>query len=960
MIISKQDFPKILAHLKSNGTLAFDTETTGLRPFSGDVVFSIIIAESVDTAYYFNFNPLEPSCLLGEQELSGLRDLFADPTRLWYAHNAIYDCLILKESMNIDVCGEVFCTFAQGRVAYNEHFQYGLDASLKRIGLSKNDEVSAYVSTHKLKTKIAIPDKKDPYEILHYEKVPLDIIARYALDDAKGTFALGMELYTAIAIKSIDKINDQPAPLDVMKNEMKLHHALVRSTRRGLLLDKPYINRAIEFERERLHSSIREFEQSSGLKYVNHFKTFEKVFADERSKFTFGEKTKTGQVNPIFDEDSLRRLENPLAKEVLKARDSQGKLNFYNSFLFYSDKNNVLHPNMISGGTNTGRFSSKEPNCLSEDTELLTESGWKNMSTYSGEKVFAYNPGDHSLHLESPTRVIKNEVKTRRMISAKNEHFDILTTEDHRTFFRNRRTQEGYIVNAKEFRKDAHVIHAGVSEEGYFLGLSDEEIKLLCAVQADGCFRRKSTVFTFSKERKITRLRGILLSTGVKFTENTYPTRGVTTFTASVGFEYFKGLLSPHKTFSSLLLELPPHQKDLLLSEIRLWDGSSTREPLRYYSKIKQNVDIVQALCSLRGLRSKISKYTNRSGGSCYVLYSTNRPYSGTANAKITSTTVESRVWCVTVSTGVILARRNNLPFITGNCQNFTSEDLMTCKGCGKGYETITITCDRCSSVEFDRPEFLVRRAFIPRPDYVFFNPDYSSQEYRMMLDMAKKLYDAYRMRTGLPPVDISYYELLRKIKEENYDIHQATAEMVGVSRTEAKTVNFALLYGAGVSKMANQLGISDEESSDLRYKYFKALPYVQFFIKTATRTAEARGFVKNWLGRHNYMQRDWAYKAPNQLIQGGCADVMKVLMVRLDEMLKHTKSHQLLSIHDEVIVETHYSDVDKLPQKIIELMESIYPHNYLPLTASAEWSDISLADKKKGLPQWTHQKQRA
>jgi DNA polymerase I-like protein with 3'-5' exonuclease and polymerase domains len=70
--------------------------------------------------------------------------------------------------------------------------------------------------------------------------------------------------------------------------------------------------------------------------------------------------------------------------------------------------------------------------------------------------------------------------------------------------------------------------------------------------------------------------------------------------------------------------------------------------------------------------------------------------------------------------------------------------------------------------------------------------------------------------------------------------------------------------------------------------------------------------------------------------------------------MLRPTKSHQLLSIHDEDIIEMHYSEVDNLPKKIIEIMENVYPHNYLPLTASAEWSEISLADKRKGFPTWT------
>ena len=587
---------------------------------------------------------------LDEEVVEPLKELFADTSKTWYAHNAIFDCIMLKESFDIDVKGKVFCTFAQGRVEYNEHMQYSLEASLKRMGgEQKNDLVSRYIKDRGLTSEIQIADKKECYKVLHFDRIPLPLISEYALTDARCTYGLGERLSRSIAKKSEGTNGEQASLAKVKENEMALHHAIVRSTGRGVLLDVPYIKKAISYERDRLHCAIREFESVSGVKYVNHFKTFERVFAEERHSFSFGEKTKTGQINPIFDESTLKTFTNPLAKEVLKARDAQGKLNFYNSYLFYKDKNDVLHPNMVSGGTNTGRFSSNEP-----------------------------------------------------------------------------------------------------------------------------------------------------------------------------------------------------------------------------------------------------------------------------------------------------------------NMQNITSEDLCACLGCGKGYEHITTICEKCGGSDFDRPEFLVRRAFIPRPDFVFFNPDYSSQEYRMMLDMAKRLYDAYRERTGLPPIGMDYYELLRKIKEENYDVHQATAELVGVSRTEAKTVNFALLYGAGVNKMADQLDISSEQSADLRSKYFKALPYVQFFIKTASRTAETRGFVKNWLGRHNYMARDWAYKAPNQLIQGGCADVMKVAMVQVDSMLQSTRSHQLLSIHDELIIETHYSDIDKVPNKIIDIMESVYPYNYLPLTASAEWSEISLADKRKGFPVWT------
>jgi DNA polymerase I-like protein with 3'-5' exonuclease and polymerase domains len=371
MIVTKQSFQSVLAQLKSKSRLALDTETQGLRPYSGDKVFSIIIAESETLAYYFNFNPLEPRDLLGEEELAGIRELCAEKGRLWYKHNAMYDCVMLLESMGIEVKGDVFCTFAQGRVEHNDHMLYSLDASLKRIGLSKDGTVDSYIKAHGLTTSIQIPDKKEAYVVKHFEHVPLEIIVPYACTDACGTFALGERLSSSIEEQSKSDIGKPSSLGGVKSNEMALHHAILRSTTRGVLLDVPYIKRAIGYERERLHSATREFEAVSGLKYSNHFKTFERAFEVERANFSYGERTKTGQINPVFDEEVLKRFKHPLAGEVLKARDAQGKLNFYNSYLFYRDSQDVLHPNMVSGGTNTGRMSSNEPNMQNITSEDL-------------------------------------------------------------------------------------------------------------------------------------------------------------------------------------------------------------------------------------------------------------------------------------------------------------------------------------------------------------------------------------------------------------------------------------------------------------------------------------------------------------------------------------------------------------------------------------------------------------
>jgi DNA polymerase-1 len=231
-----------------------------------------------------------------------------------------------------------------------------------------------------------------------------------------------------------------------------------------------------------------------------------------------------------------------------------------------------------------------------------------------------------------------------------------------------------------------------------------------------------------------------------------------------------------------------------------------------------------------------------------------------------------------------------------------------------------------------DTNPYKVRAAFIPRKGYCFFAPDYEQMEYRMMLDYAgeKNLIDA--VLGGL-------------------DIHQATGNMVGISRTQAKTLNFALLYGAGVEKLSIMLKVTQPEAKDLKATYFAKLPKVASFSSRVIQAARDRGFVTNWYGRRcNFEQRDFAYSAPNHLIQGGCADVVKVAMNECRELLKNSRSYMVLNIHDELVFELHEHDLN-LATKIQEIMNNSYPHKYLPMATSPSYSWTNLANKIDGLP---------
>ena len=162
------------------------------------------------------------------------------------------------------------------------------------------------------------------------------------------------------------------------------------------------------------------------------------------------------------------------------------------------------------------------------------------------------------------------------------------------------------------------------------------------------------------------------------------------------------------------------------------------------------------------------------------------------------------------------------------------------------------------------------------------------------------------------------------------------------------------LLYGGGVKKVAEALGITVKQAKALNQKYFKGLPKVKEFIKYCTGLAEERGYLRNWAGRIAFFpDTNFAYKATNQAIQGGCADVIKRAMILLDELLKNYKSNMLLQVHDELVFEIH-EDEKHLCPKIKQIMEQVYkPFNGLPLTCSTTYSYESWGkpDQIEGYP---------
>lgn len=228
---------------------------------------------------------------------------------------------------------------------------------------------------------------------------------------------------------------------------------------------------------------------------------------------------------------------------------------------------------------------------------------------------------------------------------------------------------------------------------------------------------------------------------------------------------------------------------------------------------------------------------------------------------------------------------------------------------------------------------FPVRKAIIPpSPNYCIVSMDYKQQEYCLMLDYAGEA------------------ELIEEVKNGK-DVHQATADLMGVSRKYAKTLNFMLLYGGGAKKLAEALGISEAEAKKLKALYFAKLPKVQKFIERVVNVAGLRGYVYNWAGRRFFCESsDVAYRFPNRVIQGGGADIMKKAIIECSAILRGKKSYICLTIHDELNFYIHEDEISLIPV-LKEAMEKVYPARFLPLKVDISHSWENLGSLKEGSP---------
>lgn len=235
-------------------------------------------------------------------------------------------------------------------------------------------------------------------------------------------------------------------------------------------------------------------------------------------------------------------------------------------------------------------------------------------------------------------------------------------------------------------------------------------------------------------------------------------------------------------------------------------------------------------------------------------------------------------------------------------------------------------------NVPKEQPDDLykVRQCFIPKEGKIYVMLDYDQMEYRLLLDYANE------------------ENVIKAILEEGLDVHQATGNEMGVKRTPAKTLNFMLLYGGGAQKLADALKCSLAMAKNIKQKYFSSLRKISTIVKSIISTAEKRGYGITWLGRKLLSDKNYSYKMPNHVIQGGCGDIVKIAMVEIDKFLSDKNSCMVLQIHDELILEVDPSEAATVIPEVKRIMQDSYPYKYIPLTVGVDYSTTDWYNKNE------------
>ncbi|MBW4570994.1 MAG: DNA polymerase I [Tolypothrix carrinoi HA7290-LM1] len=233
-----------------------------------------------------------------------------------------------------------------------------------------------------------------------------------------------------------------------------------------------------------------------------------------------------------------------------------------------------------------------------------------------------------------------------------------------------------------------------------------------------------------------------------------------------------------------------------------------------------------------------------------------------------------------------------------------------------------------------------IRKAFVPQSGWLMVAADYSQIELRILAHLSQE------------PVLVQAYQ-------QNEDIHTVTARLVfekeditSDERRLAKTINFGVIYGMGSLRFSRSTGVDKTLANEFIQRFYSRYPKVFEYLESVKKQAIAQNYVETILGRRRYFDftsnsirkykgnkledidlkklgnlgasdAGFLRAAANAPIQGSSADIIKIAMVKMHEVLQSYQSRLLLQVHDELVFEVLPSEWSELQPQIKSVMEN-------------------------------------
>jgi DNA polymerase I-like protein with 3'-5' exonuclease and polymerase domains len=639
-------------------SFAFDYETTGIKPYDEGHKIAYISISDGEIAYSFpNFND---SAFQTALRLLMLNDAVkiahnANFERSWTkeilgyeVNNLTQDTMIIQHCLNNrKPTGLKFLTYARyGYLGYDSDADEYLRASTE-------DE-----RTHGTNAINRIFD------------APTAKIMEYNALDSLFTAWLFNDLY-----RELDRVHQLPGYKFFMELSIALYHA----HREGFLMDMDLLGRT-EGEIEKairpyidkiMNDPLIVKEWSSAHPFNPRSDYDIRALLFDILKLEPREFTDKGQ--PSVDAESLALYQNkvPIISSIFQIK-RLGKLGgTYIRQMKAEQNNGVMRSFYNLNGVVTYRSSSSATNmqnCFTPDMEILTKAGWRRFDEVQvTDEVAQFSTEDKTISFTYPDRLVKEPYNGDIIHIHTDTYIDMYVTPDHECLIQSIVNGKWLKMTADKYPPQQYQPISGIKCGGT-REYSDNWIRFIVALQADGHVTDYGIELAFKKQRKIDRMKSILDECSLSYSIY-HKKSGNTTYYVPYSKNEILLQMRKWKYFNYSILNWDHASLLTFLLEIGEWDGCRYHgNHIMYCSSIELNVDVVQAVCALTECLCKKRMYKNKSGIYPVLDITLERTRILTSNHTKDRIPHNGYVYCVTVPDGNIVIRHNGRMLITGNC----------------------------------------------------------------------------------------------------------------------------------------------------------------------------------------------------------------------------------------------------------------------------------------------------